>query len=428
MTRLDRRRGAGPGKVAISNGFNRFHLVVAAAEAHSRGRLGVLLTGVYPTRPVRLALEWLPFIRRRRIHRLVDRAHRVPESAIRSLAVPELLHEMGLFLARFRLARRLAPHLLAKSFVLYGRRGRPEIKRIGRECSVFHYRAGFGQSCVDAAKTAGMVALCDHSIVHPAALEELVGASRVGEGLPVAPIMEAALADIGKADYVLVNSDFVKRTFVDQGYPAERIRVIYWGVDDNFLERIPEYPASSYGRPEQLKMLFVGAFNRRKGASVLLAALERLSEASEMGPWELDVVGPVETEIPSGSVELLKSLPVRLLGPMGRSEVARKMVEADVFVFPSLAEGSARVVFEALACGCYVITTPNAGSIVEDGVHGTLVPAGDAEALAIALRVAADRRRTVAEVGRRNSALVRSRYRQRHYGEALVRLYDEVAR
>ena len=53
------------------------------------------------------------------------------------------------------------------------------------------------------------------------------------------------------------------------------------------------------------------------------------------------------------------------------------MAAADVFVFPSLFEGSAVVTYEALACGLPSIVTPNAGSVVRDGVDGFHVPAGD---------------------------------------------------
>ncbi|MDQ7028789.1 MAG: glycosyltransferase family 4 protein, partial [Ardenticatenia bacterium] len=59
--------------------------------------------------------------------------------------------------------------------------------------------------------------------------------------------------------------------------------------------------------------------------------------------------------------------------------------QADVFVFPSLQEGSALVTYEALACGLPVVTTPNAGSVVRDGIEGFLVPIRDVEALAARL-------------------------------------------
>ena len=58
---------------------------------------------------------------------------------------------------------------------------------------------------------------------------------------------------------------------------------------------------------------------------------------------------------------------------------------ADAFVLPSIAEGSAIVIYEALSFGLPVITTPNAGSVLEDGVEGQIVPASDSVALAAAI-------------------------------------------
>ncbi len=61
------------------------------------------------------------------------------------------------------------------------------------------------------------------------------------------------------------------------------------------------------------------------------------------------------------------------------------MARADVFVFPSLFEGSAVVTYEALACGLPSIVTPSAGSVVRDGIEGFVVPPGEVEPLAIAM-------------------------------------------
>ena len=54
---------------------------------------------------------------------------------------------------------------------------------------------------------------------------------------------------------------------------------------------------------------------------------------------------------------------------------------ADIFVYPSLHEGSALAIYEALASGLPVITTANAGSVVRDGEEGYIVPIRDLEAL-----------------------------------------------
>ena len=54
---------------------------------------------------------------------------------------------------------------------------------------------------------------------------------------------------------------------------------------------------------------------------------------------------------------------------------------ADVFVLPSICEGSATVIYEAIGYGLPVVTTPNAGSVVRDGVEGFVVPIRDVAAI-----------------------------------------------
>ncbi len=73
------------------------------------------------------------------------------------------------------------------------------------------------------------------------------------------------------------------------------------------------------------------------------------------------------------------------LGRVGHAEMPAKMAAADVFVFPSLFEGSAVVTYEALACGLPSIVTPSAGSVVRDGEDGLIVPPRDVPALAAAM-------------------------------------------
>jgi starch synthase len=60
--------------------------------------------------------------------------------------------------------------------------------------------------------------------------------------------------------------------------------------------------------------------------------------------------------------------------------------EASIHVFPSLCEGSAKVTYEAAACGLPQITTREAGDVVEDGVQGMIIPPADIEALAEAIQ------------------------------------------
>ena len=76
---------------------------------------------------------------------------------------------------------------------------------------------------------------------------------------------------------------------------------------------------------------------------------------------------------------------VEWLGRLGHADVPAAMARADVFVFPSLFEGSAVVTYEALACGLPSVVTPSAGSVVRDGIEGLVVPPAEVEPLAAAL-------------------------------------------
>ena len=62
-------------------------------------------------------------------------------------------------------------------------------------------------------------------------------------------------------------------------------------------------------------------------------------------------------------------------------EVHRLFTEADIFVYPSLHEGSAFATYEAMASGLPVVATPNTGSVVRDGLDGFIVKPRDIGAL-----------------------------------------------
>ena len=82
-----------------------------------------------------------------------------------------------------------------------------------------------------------------------------------------------------------------------------------------------------------------------------------------------------------------QDLPVEWAPPLPHPELAARLRTADVFVLPSLEDGFAQTVAEAMACGLPVVTTPNTGAsdLVEDGINGSVVPIRDPSALAEAV-------------------------------------------
>jgi glycosyltransferase involved in cell wall biosynthesis len=174
-------------------------------------------------------------------------------------------------------------------------------------------------------------------------------------------------AEWKNADIILCGSEFVREGIAACGGPVERCKVVPYGVDTRFKTR------SARENTGTLRVLTVGAAGLRKGTPYLLAAAQALG-----AKIKFTLAGHIGvSEAARRSLERH----TEILGAVPRAEVSKLYGEADVFLLPSLCEGSATATYEALAAGLPVITTPNAGSVVRDGVDGYIVPVANAEAI-----------------------------------------------
>ncbi|MGE5490050.1 MAG: glycosyltransferase family 4 protein [Actinomycetota bacterium] len=406
--------------IVISNGHHKFITGMAAAEANKHGLLAGFITAGYPTPAVRRLISLCRLGRSQRIRRLLQRQEELPDVAVHAHWLSELVYGISRAIgSRLPKLEDLSDYGLR----CYAWQAKRLLRRLpGR---IYHYRSGYGHESVAIAKRRGMIALCDHSIAHPLALDYLVRNGGLlpppGESPAIGRLWSNVLRDLDQADYFLVNSDFVKDTFIHFGYDPERIFVLYTGIDDQFAAAVPPRNfAEATGRP--LRIMFAGELGERKGGRVLLDALLRVRDM----PWELECAGTIAPDMRREYGRLFADERVTVAGFLSRAELAVRMSTADVFVFPSLAEGSARVVFQAMACGCYVITTPNAGSVLQDGVGGRLIPPGSVDALEAALREAIRHPEAIAPAGRRNAELIRSQYMQQDYGQELMKIYNTL--
>jgi glycosyltransferase involved in cell wall biosynthesis/peptidoglycan/xylan/chitin deacetylase (PgdA/CDA1 family) len=227
-------------------------------------------------------------------------------------------------------------------------------------------------------KGRGVPVLLDLHMAHPRCYRPLVEAGRI-EAASVGSLEDPA-ADrcIALADLLVCPSQFVYESLRE----ADRARavVIPFGADP-----VPDRPPRAGGRGP-VRVLFAGNVNRRKGVPFLLAAWRALALPPEQA--ELVLCGRQFAE----AADWVRTAPpgVRFAG--FQADMAPAFADAEIFVLPSLMEGSAKAVYEAMACGLPAIVTPHTGSVVKDGEDGLVVPAADVGALAAALgRLIADR-------------------------------------
>ena len=336
-------------KSIISNGSYKFHLAPLASELSKTGELAAFFTAGYPKGWLHEISKKIP---NKGMQRLVNRRENIPDELVYAFNYSELFFKTGDLLLR-KISQEHQQRIHIKGFESYSRSAQKVMSKI--DFDIYHYRDCYGLQSAEFARSIGKKTVCDHSIGHPYAISYLL--NNPEESLPtiippqpLSILEKQYLIDFNYADYILVNSDFVKETFVASGFPASKIYVIYWGIDTQFLSFSDKHLQNRGERKKEKDLLFCGDWGKRKGVLQLMEALEKL----ENEDWTLTIAGGINNDVAFKWDTFYKKFKSRItfLGVLTRDELAKLMSLFQIFIFPSLMEGSARVVFEALASGC----------------------------------------------------------------------------
>lgn len=299
------------------------------------------------------------------------------------------------------------------------------IKRNG--CDIFH---GWTHEClksIQEAKKNGAISIVERGYCHPLYSKKTLDEEYKRWGILRFPkerkLLErfdhwhrektAALEEFELADYVILNSQFAKETFLKYGFSESKIIMIPRGVDTNY------YNPSLEKKGAVFRVVFVGMLCIRKGVQYLLEAWKRLN----LKDAELLLVGSVHDEIKPVLKKYSSINNLKITGFV--KDPVELYNNASIFVFPSLDEGSAKVTYEAMACGLPVITTPNAGSLITDGVDGFLVKIRDIDVIEEKILFLYNNRdisKTMGETARKNIGP----FTWKRYGNTLNQFYEKV--
>lgn len=219
------------------------------------------------------------------------------------------------------------------------------------------------------------------------------------------------LEEYDLADLIVVLSEKAQETFLVQGFPEEKLFYLPRGVD---VERFK--PGA---RPPVFRAIFSGALIERKGIHHLLEAWHRL----ELKDAELWLVGSVHDEAKPHLKKFWRDN-IRVIGFTPNPE--DYLSQSTIHVFPSQCEGSAKVTYEAAACGLPQITTREAGDVVTDGMEGLLIRPGNVAALAGAIRHLYDHPEIVERMSIAARRRVVENFTWDHFRERLLGAYEQA--
>jgi starch synthase len=292
-------------------------------------------------------------------------------------------------------------------------------------CDLFH---GWTGSCLEGlsrAKRLGAVTLIENPSMHPRAWQNAVLAECEAWGvrprdcrgvLPEALIWRME-REFNRADFAIVPSAVAARSFEGPGAAAKPL-VVHAGIDACFFR-----PPDSARDDKTFRVVYAGRVELAKGVAYLLQAWKKLA----LPGAELVMVGEVAPEM-GPLIREFAMENVRFKGVLPAQRLADTYRTADVLAFPSVNEGLARVLLEAMASGLPVVATDSSGAedCVTPGVDGTVVPARDSDALAAAIEWHFGNREAAREMGKAARAKIESDFTVAHYEERMIRTYREL--
>jgi glycosyltransferase involved in cell wall biosynthesis len=224
---------------------------------------------------------------------------------------------------------------------------------------------------------------------------------------------ERFIEEYDLANLIVVLSEKAAETFRVRGFPDSKLFYLPRGVD---VERFK--PGT---RPPFFRAIFSGALIERKGIHHLLEAWHRLN----LPDAELWLLGSVHGETRPHLKKFWRDN-IKTFGFVRDPE--NYLNQGTIYVFPSQWEGSAKVVYEAAACGLPMITTREAGDVVRDGVEGIIVQPGDVNAIAGALEHLYRHPEIVERMSRAARQRVVENFTWDHYRTRLLGAYEAAMR
>ncbi len=314
--------------------------------------------------------------RRGLLHRLITthaprRGERIPRERLKYNLVPELLLRGPRML---RLTRGSGGDKFDYAKALYFDRW---ASRYVGGCDVLVGFSLFSLVSGRVARAQGAITILERGSTHVRTQYALLAEEYRRWGVVGPPIdrrlVDRQLREYDETDYICVPSQFTLKSHLEHGIPRTRLLHVPYGVDLTGFRA-----AGTRGRP--FRIIAVG-LSIRKGTPYLLDAVARL-RVPDVELWLAGDATPDLDPILSRS-----RTPYRRLGKLSQAALAQAYRDASVFVLPSIEEGLALVILEAMASGLPVVVTPNTGAedIITDGREGLLVPPGDPDALAQAL-------------------------------------------
>lgn len=300
--------------------------------------------------------------------------------------------------------------------VIYDLMARSVIRRGG---DIFVGWSGSSLRAMRRARQMGMMTIIERGSSHIACQAKLLEEEWRLAGHPRQEVLPKVIKqeqqEYAEADYISVPSGFAKKSFMDFGFDPDKIIQAPYGADLSEFSPVPR-------TDDIFRVIVVGGLTLRKGSRYLLQAFNELN-LPDAQFWH---VGTVSPEI-MPFVDQYRTPAMTFHGHVKQDQLKNFYSQADVFCLPSIEEGFAMVIFQAMACGLPAICSTNTGGedIIKDGVNGFIIPIRDVAAIKDKIRWCYEHRDQCRSMGQAAKQCITSNFSWDGYGHRIVTAYQD---
>ena len=170
------------------------------------------------------------------------------------------------------------------------------------------------------------------------------------------------------ADHIIVPSEYVKKSFIENGINEKKLTKIPFGLNINKFTKQKRVC-------EKFKIIFVGGITIRKGIGYLIDAIINLKKIIDVELWLVGTIDPFYST---------KKYPdfINFIGHIDKNKLSWYYSQCDIFCHPSLEEGLSSTILEAMSVGLPIICTENSGGAeIINQNSGFIIPAKSSEAI-----------------------------------------------
>ncbi len=255
-----------------------------------------------------------------------------------------------------------------------------QLKKFAGKIDVVHVWPCAALATIAAAKRLGIPTVLERPNAHTRFCYEVVAAEhrRVGiqtphdDYLPNEAVLAREEAEFAACDFLLCASEFAAKSFLDLGYPQQKILRHRYGFDETAF--FPAATVRERGRP--FTALFCGVDAVRKGLHLAMEAWLASSASKDGVFW---IAGELMDEFKNRFAEYLAHPSIVQLGH--RHDVPQLMQKADILLMPSIEEGFGLVCAEAIAAGCVPLASDACTEMCRHMENALVHKVGDVAAL-----------------------------------------------